>query len=498
MSFNYHSDLDYQTSNFMPTQAEKPVTTDSSTSATMPSTATEKPAGALNIDRDHHVPLVATALMDGSGGIAVDHRIPDTHNFGDHEYDPTQFFHIHEWAEVPHMHNLMEGGMSAQDAYHDAHDKIAIPTETAAVKAYAVRNNLDPEAFMDNFKQFTRGAVATAREPTDVPRHPYGHTTIHDLDTAELGLGQMQKYAMHVEPGTAQDVMTEYSGQDLSRGIPAAGPGKASPIVRLENREDSDSRYKSYKVLKDGEYVGNLSLTDYGDGHYHLNGAYGRGGNSSNDLGPTTVRSAFREFIKENPDAKSITTFRVSGARRDARGPANITFDVKDGNLVLNKKGFSYAEPEDRAPRQNSSDILDRALRNPSYRQLDQPSLDETMREIEANVGEGKAEPWSPPRQPTPWQDQPLRNPRGGFISPDGPLAETGPAQFRNAMGSLGLRPTEYNRVTQQMRENYPTTFLHHPSNSNTIAAGAAAGSMIPSDTLNADEGSGKGDKLKP
>jgi len=44
------------------------------------------------------------------------------------------------------------------------------------------------------------------------------------------------------------------------------------------------------------------------------------------------------------------------------------------------------------------------------------------------------------------WQSQPLRSSTGQYLSPSGPLASTGPAQFRNSMRSIGVQPTEYNK----------------------------------------------------
>lgn len=157
--------------------------------STMPVGAPGKPAGAFNIERGYNVPLAASALThDGESmyGVAVDHRIPSSHTFEGHTYDPAQFVALHEGAELPHMANLITGGQSAQDAYHEAHDKIATPTETAAVRAYAVKNNLNPDHFMDDYKQFWRDGAAMASEPSDKPRHPDAHTTKYGLDESEL------------------------------------------------------------------------------------------------------------------------------------------------------------------------------------------------------------------------------------------------------------------------------------------------------------------------
>lgn len=44
------------------------------------------------------------------------------------------------------------------------------------------------------------------------------------------------------------------------------------------------------------------------------------------------------------------------------------------------------------------------------------------------------------------WQNQPLRTSNGAYTSPNGPLQVIGPAQFRNSMRSIGLKPPEYNK----------------------------------------------------
>lgn len=152
---------------------------------TEPEQDTQQPQ--FTIDRDHHVPLAASALsnQDGVYGIAVDHRIPSSNTFEGHTYDPTPFVALHEMAELPHMQNLIAGGQSNSDAYKEAHDKIATPVETAAVRAYAASQGLDPDAFHDNYKQFWRDHAAIASQPTDKDRHPDAHTTQYGLDDSE-------------------------------------------------------------------------------------------------------------------------------------------------------------------------------------------------------------------------------------------------------------------------------------------------------------------------
>ena len=53
---------------------------------------------------------------------------------------------------------------------------------------------------------------------------------------------------------------------------------------------------------------------------------------------------------------------------------------------------------------------------------------------------------------------QPLRDPGGQFISPQGPLAATGPATFRNSMRAIGVQPTEYNKKAKGGRVKHLDT----------------------------------------
>jgi hypothetical protein len=136
-----------------------------------------------NIDRNHHVPLAASGILDERGnmtGLAIDHRAPDPP-------DPAYFQHValHEATEIPHMHNLMSAGKSPQEAYYEAHD-LATRTESAAVRAYASRAGLDPDKYLDGYKQYWRDVASAASQSSDRSRHPSAHTTVHGLDEAEL------------------------------------------------------------------------------------------------------------------------------------------------------------------------------------------------------------------------------------------------------------------------------------------------------------------------
>lgn len=181
---------------------------------------------SFNIDRNHHVPLVASAILDEKGNptgdLAIDHRIPSKP-----EYEP--YLHLHEMSETFHMNNLMKSGMNALDAYHEAHDKIATPIESAAVRA-----DLGEDG-QEAYKQFWREAASIAKEPTDKGRHPMAHTTVHGLDEGE-GI----KLAMAGE-GDEPTLLT---------GQPADPPGQ-SPEESL-HRKQEEAPFAMTRVLGGG------------------------------------------------------------------------------------------------------------------------------------------------------------------------------------------------------------------------------------------------------
>lgn len=128
------------------------------------------------IDHDHHVPLVATALMDKDGqmtGMAVDHRL----NFSDQDL---KLLHLHESTELPWMQDYMKAGMSAPDAYHKAHDHATARETAASIAQWG-------EDGHEAYQQRMRDATAIASLDTDRGRHPDAHTTRYGLDESELG-----------------------------------------------------------------------------------------------------------------------------------------------------------------------------------------------------------------------------------------------------------------------------------------------------------------------
>lgn len=144
----------------------------------------------MNIDKNHNVPLVASALTkDGRSmyGMAVDHRVPLEMAFNGSMHDLTPFLYTHESSELPVMHDLIKGGMDVQDAYHEAHDKVANPSEASHRFAYAAQAGLDPDEFNQAYYNHIKQATETAKQPSDQPRHPDAHTTKYGLDELENG-----------------------------------------------------------------------------------------------------------------------------------------------------------------------------------------------------------------------------------------------------------------------------------------------------------------------
>lgn len=128
-----------------------------------------------DVNYDHHVPLVASALMDGSGGIAIDSRLKGM--FNKKEEDLLKY---HEGLELGYMRNKMIAGATAPEAYAEGHEW-ATKGETAA--SIAQWGEEGHEKYKDKIRQ----AVAIAKEPSDKERCPNCHTSMLDLDHYELG-----------------------------------------------------------------------------------------------------------------------------------------------------------------------------------------------------------------------------------------------------------------------------------------------------------------------
>jgi hypothetical protein len=158
-----------------------------------PVTSAQEEDKQPHVDTSHHVPLLASALMDGSGGIAIDHRanIPQEYH---------KYLILHEKTELDHMQNLIKGGMKPYEAYEEAHDKIATPIESAAVRAELGEEGLD------KYKKVMREAAAIAKEPSDRERHPHAHTTRFNLDKVAALKGTAE--------GATQDFKSKFEDEE--------------------------------------------------------------------------------------------------------------------------------------------------------------------------------------------------------------------------------------------------------------------------------------------
>jgi hypothetical protein len=125
------------------------------------------------VDRSHSVPLLAASTPNG---IAIDHRVNTNMEYEGKVHDLTPFLKVHEDAEREPYYANKEAGMDPKEAYELAHDKVAIPAETSARNAYAIKNGLDPEDFGKAYNNHMQQQMKVAMEPTDVTRHPEAHT----------------------------------------------------------------------------------------------------------------------------------------------------------------------------------------------------------------------------------------------------------------------------------------------------------------------------------
>ena len=171
--------------------------------------------------RTHDVPLAASAIIDKEGNptgqTAIDKDIPPHPEFD-------QFVHLHEQAEATHMKNLIDAGQDPVEAYREAHDRIATPIETAAVRAHAVRTGRNPDQYLDEYKAHWREGAAIAAEGPFDNINPDAHTTRYGLDKAEL-----PHLAMNFNP--PDDPYTEGSKLGGIRwGYGSKGPGKANVV----------------------------------------------------------------------------------------------------------------------------------------------------------------------------------------------------------------------------------------------------------------------------
>jgi hypothetical protein len=214
-----------------PINIDKPMA-GSKTPSTMPSTATEKPAGEFKVDRGYNVPLIAAKTPTG---IAIDHRVSTDMEFEGKTHDITPFLIAHENAEIGPMEDLIKGGMDAKSAYELAHDKAANPAEASARFAYAAKNNLDPEEFNNAYYAHIAEQAKIASEPSDRPRHPDAHTTRYGLDPVRIAMAPRD----------------DDTGKPMIEGVPKTGEGGGGrPTTELS---EQTKKYMSVRDMPAGK-----------------------------------------------------------------------------------------------------------------------------------------------------------------------------------------------------------------------------------------------------
>ena len=418
---SYDSYVDYQLGNER--QVEAPVITSSREETEKPEdyTATqsrvkkqmERPnKSEMPVDRDHDVPLLASAIMHPETGEMTGIAVDRNTNVSDEDIKHLQ---VHEFNELGYMNNLVRAGMDPQEAYHQAHDRVATPTEADSVKAEGAGKGLDPEQYYEDYKARMRqhASEAAAEPPTD--RHPDAHTTKYKLDEAELGVDHIGAYTHLAEEGNPMRPVL--SPDVLSQGVPS-GPGKLTLTKRVSDAPGyKNGTYHTYEVHNEKGLQGYVDFVKTGDVAYLSMAGGARGG--SNSLGPSVVRNVFREFVKDNPDVKTLSAERISGARDQAGTTGHLIFEVNGGKLKLVSSPSKSSSPR-------GWEAAEGGARIESSRQERQLEVNHSKTAIEYTEEPG-------------WQDQPLRSRSGSFMSRRGPLAETGPASFRNALRALDV-----------------------------------------------------------
>lgn len=192
----YNSWSDYYLK--QPNEAQEPVLSDTKTTSREPVANPQEDEDMYErrkrhmdqdrseVDRSNSVPLLAASTPNG---IAIDHRVNTNMEYEGKVHDLTPFLKVHEDAERDPYYANKEKGMEPKEAYETAHDKVAIPAETSARNAYAIKEGLDPEEFGKAYNNHMQAQMKIAAEPTDVPRHPEAHTNDfehHYIKTAEL------------------------------------------------------------------------------------------------------------------------------------------------------------------------------------------------------------------------------------------------------------------------------------------------------------------------
>lgn len=109
------------------------------------------------------------------------------------------------------------------------------------------------------------------------------------------------------------ELKSEGTRYKLRKETPKAEPGETISYRPHPNDQRPDWQYHRFShVTKDGkEVTGTFNIADGKIKDFYINS---EGGASS--IGPSTIRQIGRDLLKKNPEAKSISGYRISGARK--------------------------------------------------------------------------------------------------------------------------------------------------------------------------------------
>jgi len=129
--------------------------------------------------------------------------------------------------------------------------------------------------------------------------------------------------------------------------------------------EDGNRGYISYSIMQRG-----------GKPQFYVNGIYSQGGPSS--LGYSATKELLKTIKAQHPEIKSISGFRVSGARGEADAPATATMKIPETMaLQQQKSGAVYKNAEEARQilaRQRAAQEIERSYKKPEVSEADKYS----------------------------------------------------------------------------------------------------------------------------
>lgn len=132
--------------------------------------------------------------------------------------------------------------------------------------------------------------------------------------------------------------------QDATARLESTKPGETKTTQPFPEEEPTYWRFRH--VTDDGkEITGFYNVEDGALVDFNINSKAGPGG-----FGPRTVRSIARSLLKEHPEAKRISGYRISGAR--IKGTGKSPFDaefVESGSRFMKRRTLSSANDNSRA-----------------------------------------------------------------------------------------------------------------------------------------------------